>query len=446
MPGAELLRERHCLRRIDLRRDLQRRWLVRRRRMLRCRDLRAAPLAELPVKLTKRRAWWAAGGAASLGVVLIWQVHTPASVAWEPAPLAGCAAMKAEGLVLQQESSDVVWATQGYDIYRSRGGGPFERVFRVRPPFGEPWGGYLSGLRRHFGYQELTEIVPLHDDLLLAFAGGAVYRIDLALQEQELVLTLRYFGRGKGRGVMSRIAVDDQGRIFFGEYMSLYHPHTTRLWRSEDEGRTWSTAYELTGADAGHVHGVEWDPYGRALWMMTGDNAAESRLGLSTDGGTHFTWVGVNDERFRACSLIFTVDAVLWATDTWDNRLLRWNRTSGAIDDLGPLPSESLYAQQLDGSSALVSQSNWDASVLLVRVDGSVRAIARFTPDRVSGRPLPGVRLARGSSASRRWIYFNPLRTTEEEAAIYRVAIDDLASCTPPPPHLARQKSDYGGS
>jgi hypothetical protein len=378
-----------------------------------------------------RRLWVAT---VPLGALIVWQVHTPKEIPWASAPVSGCRADKADGLVIQQVTTAGIWATRGYDIYLSRDGGPFNRLFSLRPPFGEAWAGYSSSLRSLYGYQELVEVVPVRADVLLAFAGGAVYRVDIARQRQEEVLALRYFGRGRGRGIMSRIAVDREGQIFFGEYTTLYGPHSIRLWRSSDEGRTWTTAHEFEPGFARHIHGVEWDPYGEALWLMTGDADAEVHLGWSTDGGEQFTWIGEHDQRFRACSLIFRPDTILWGTDApEDNHLMRWTRASGNVDAIGDLPAQSLYSQSIDSTTAVVSQSSWDAAVYLVRADASLQAITRFTPLTNPDQPLPGVRLARGEQVPSSWVFLNPLRTREDESAIYRVAVADLNSCSPRP-------------
>ena len=102
--------------------------------------------------------------------------------------------------MLQQEKPGVVWASQGFSLYRSQGGGPFEKVFTIVPRFGEAWAGYLRTLRRLFGYQELVELLPIRPNLLVVFAGGDIYRVDLARGEQERVQRLRYFGRGRAPG------------------------------------------------------------------------------------------------------------------------------------------------------------------------------------------------------------------------------------------------------
>jgi hypothetical protein len=313
-------------------------------------------------------------GASAVAVAgLVWQVHTPARVRWEPAILPGCAAWKADGLVLQEEDGGTVWASQGYDVYRSQNGEAFERVASLRPPLGEAWGGYLRTLRKAYGYEELLEVLPLQADVLLVFGGGGVYRIDLANDTQTLVHTLRYFGRGRGRGVMSHIAVDDHGDVFYGEYSTVLESHTIRIWRGTDEGQTWTTAYELPAGEALHAHGVQWDPVAHLLWAMTGDTDAQSRIGFSADHGEHFEWIAQGQQLDRACSLIFTPDAVLWATDTEDNHLVRWSRSTRDVSVLADMPGQSLYAEPLDHRRSLVGQSACARAV-------SARS-ARRTPD-----------------------------------------------------------------
>jgi hypothetical protein len=375
-----------------------------------------------------------AGAAAATGIAVGvgFQAHNPKRVDWELASLPGCHAQKAEGLVLQEERGSTVWATRGYDIYRSEEGEAFERVASVRPPLGEPWLGYLSSLRRAFGYQELVEVVPLRADLIIAFAGGAVFRIDLKHHTQERVLTLRYFGPGKGRGVLSRIAVDDQGRVFFGEYVNMKQPHTVRVWRGEDEGRRWVVAHEFAPGEVGHIHGLQWEDATHTLWLMTGDTDSESGIGFSTNGGETFAWLGHGEQRFRACSLLFMKDGLMWATDTDDNALMTWSRTTHQIRKVMDLPAQSLYAESLDATQGLVALSTWDAAALLVNEAGAVRKLAQFTPVQIEGQPFPGVRLAMGRPPSRNWIFVNPLRTLEEESAIYRVAASDLPRCEAP--------------
>jgi hypothetical protein len=142
-------------------------------------------------------------------------------VQWREVDHQGIAAHVAPDLVLQHDDGSSVWASLGYSIYRSDLGGGFRRIARVRPPFGESWGGYLRSLRRIFGYQELLEVWPLDEQRLLVFAGQRVHVLELHTGRARCTQRLRWSGRGKGRGVMAfglDRAADDT--LYFGEYVT----------------------------------------------------------------------------------------------------------------------------------------------------------------------------------------------------------------------------------
>ena len=108
---------------------------------------------------------------------------------------------------------------------------------RPRPRLGRAWGGYLASLRRRFGYQELVELLPLEDERLVVFAAGDVYVVDLRARTIERTHRLRYFGRGKGRGLMAfGLTRDQNGAIYFGEYSTELAARPICIWKSTDEG------------------------------------------------------------------------------------------------------------------------------------------------------------------------------------------------------------------
>ena len=89
----------------------------------------------------------------------------------------------------------------------------------MRPRLGRAWGGYLASLRSRFGYQELVELVPLGDERLVVFAAGDVHVLIYGRERVERTHRLRYFGPGKGRGLMAfGLTRDQTGAIYFGEY------------------------------------------------------------------------------------------------------------------------------------------------------------------------------------------------------------------------------------
>jgi hypothetical protein len=363
------------------------------------------------------------GVAAMLG----WDLHTPKQVSWFPASIEDRPAERADGLVLQHEVGDDVWASQGFSVYRSREGGPFNREFTLWPRAGLAWAGFSRSLRDYFGYQELVEVVPLDARTLLVFGGGDIYRVDLDSGRQQWVHRLRYFGRGEGRGVMPHgIAIDDRGSLYFGEYPTG-PPAPTRsiqILRSDDGGKTWLTAHEFAAPESvRHVHGVQWDPEGRRLWVTTGDTDAESRIGWSVDQGRSFTWIGAGTQDFRACSLLFLPATVVWGPDAVRRGNSVWiyeREREKAAPSAARLPGPSFYAQRIGRDEGIVGLSELTAEAWLVDGSGAASRIAAWAMLPDPTRPHPGVRLARGESRSP-WIYLNPLRTIPERSAIYRL-------------------------
>lgn len=365
---------------------------------------------------------------------LAYDVYVPAEVRWQAVSLQVDAADRAEGLVLQHETGRDVWASHGWSIYRSRNGEAFERVYTLWPRLGEAWGGFSRTLRRRFGYQELVEVLPVGEENLVVFGGGDVWRVDLTRRSQELVHTLRFYGRGQGRGVMPHgVVVDPRGTIYYGEYPTRLDgpPYSVRVWRGEQGGQTWSVAAEFEPGAVRHVHAVEIDPVDGALWVATGDRDSESRIGWSRDGGRSFDWVGMGSQRFRACSLLFFPRLVVWGTDAdrSQNYFLRWHRSGAPLEQSAALlPAPTYYTAALSADLGLLASMEFGAAVFAVSPEGTPREILRWTvPPGAAGKPHAGVRLGRRGPeppSDDRHFLVNPLRTAEDEAAIYRVPVE----------------------
>jgi hypothetical protein len=339
----------------------------------------------------------------------------------------------APGLVLQHDDGATVWASQSYSIYRSDDGAPFRRVARIRPPWGEPWGGYVRALRRRFGYQELLELLPLDEHRLLVFSGGFIHVLDLRTGRARRTHELRYFGRGKGRGLMAfGVCRDLEGALYFAEYVTESGDRPTGIWRSTDDGETWTLRYEFAPTDIRHVHAVQCDPHDGAIWIGTGDRDEHCFVGRSTDGGATFEWVGAGRQIHRTCSFAFFADAVVWGMDAdfEQNHVIRWIRERGVGSDLAvdaELPDATYYASRIDEDRALLGVAQGVAQVWVARRDGAAQQWLDWSVPGVppARGPSPGVRLARGDNRTGP-LHVNPLRTDAHFAAIYRFDRDQL--------------------
>ncbi len=174
-------------------------------------------------------------------------------------------------------------------IAATPGGLPSRRA--RRPPFGEPWGGYLRSLRRVFGYQELLELWPLDEQTLLVFAGGWVHVLDLRTGGARRTLRLRWYGRGRGRGLMA-FGLDRaaDGTLYFAEYVTEPGDRSTGLWRSRDAGERWELAFEFEPGRVRHIHAVHCDGDGRCGSAPA--TATSTASWPFVDGGSTFEWVG----------------------------------------------------------------------------------------------------------------------------------------------------------
>jgi hypothetical protein len=362
-------------------------------------------------------AWW-------------WQVRTPRTIHWKPVEHAGASGLLADGLVLQHDDGSSVWASRGYSIYRSDEGAPFRRVARVRPPVGEAWGGYLRSLRRAYGYQELVELLPLDEDRLVVVSGGFIHVLDLRAGRARRTHRLRYFGRGKGRGLMAfGLCRDLQGALYLAEYVTEGGDRPTGIWKSTDGGESWSLCYEFAATEVRHVHVVHCDPHDGAIWIGTGDRDEHCFVGRSTDGGASFEWVGHGRQIHRTCAFAGFDDVVLWGMDAdfEQNHVIRWHRSGGQLSVDAQLPDATYYATRIDDSRALLGVAQGVAQVWIARRDGSAERWLDWTVPAEPPRrgPSPGVRLARGDNRSGP-VHVNPLRTIAHESAILRFDRDQL--------------------
>lgn len=366
----------------------------------------------------------------------IYELYLPAQIPWESTQLGELPAQRADGLVLQDALGADVWASRGFALYRSHAGRPFERAFMLTPRFGPAWAGYSRTFRDVFRYQELVELMALDELTLLAFAGGDAYRVELARGTATRVHALRYYGPGRGRGLMpDGLTRDADGAIYYGEYPTGAPSagETVRIWRSRDGARSWQVAHEFAAGEVRHVHAVQWDPYGDALWVATGDLDPECWIGYSRDHGASFTWIGRGDQRFRAVSFLFTPNAVSWAMDSplADKHVMVWKRADGRVSaSSAVLPDPGYYAAPLGGERGVMSLGETGVSLWLVD-DGEPERLLKLDSEPKPNRPHPVIRLLRSGHADSGVLLLNPLRTRRDDAALYSVSAAHLVRPDP---------------
>ena len=383
----------------------------------------------------------AAVGGFALLVLAYQDMRTPNAVTWAPLEVGGHSLERAAGLVVQERRDGVLWASDGFSIYRSEGDRGFLKVHTVRPPFGFAWLAHFRTLRQLLGLDDAIEVFPLGREVLLVFVGGEIHRVDLASGRTEIVHRLRYYGRRDGRGVMPfGIAADAAGRVYYGEYMTrrLQQGETVALFRSDEEGRNFEIVYEFPAIVVRHIHVVQWDPYAEVLWMGTGDGDEQSRVGYSKDHGETFLWVGQDSQDFRTVNFVFAEDHVAWLSDTIEipSRALRWHRDNWEIQTSpGELPGHGHFLQAIGDGFSIGTTAEEIASVWLISPDLDLDMIMEWPKSERLISGFSTIRLARGSFELGDWLYLSPLRVAGDGAAIFRLTkrtAFTAAGVTPP--------------
>lgn len=151
------------------------------------------------------------------------------------------------------------------------------------------------------------------------------------------------------RLLRSGCAIDKNGNVFFGEYLSNSERGPIQVYRYIPGNTRLEVAYTFQPGTIRHVHGIYYDPYSESLWCVTGDRGSECRILRTVDSFRHLETIGQGDESWRCVSLLFSEDAVYYATDSefQQNRIYRINRKTGQRDALGNIDGLVYYSCNL---------------------------------------------------------------------------------------------------
>ena len=77
---------------------------------------------------------------------------------------------------------------------------------------------------------------------------------------------------------------DKIGTIYFGEYFSNIDKKPVNIYKSNDNGISWSIAYTFKANEINHIHGIFIDKYSDKVWFVTGDRDQECIIGFTRNG------------------------------------------------------------------------------------------------------------------------------------------------------------------
>lgn len=187
-------------------------------------------------------------------------------------------------------------------------------------------------LSRQLLRQGIHHLLPLEDGSVFLTAKRVSYVVDA-----QGVARHEFTGYRGNKPGHQGVCVTPAGSILFAEYtLNMDRSGDTALWRSTNGGATFEKVLTLTGEQVRHIHFVKWDPYGKCLWLGTGDKDHESLLMRSDDEGATWKTVGGGTQDWRAIGVCFDEGHLVWGTDAGSvpdqNHIVRMDRKTCELD------------------------------------------------------------------------------------------------------------------
>jgi hypothetical protein len=223
---------------------------------------------------------------------------------------------------------------------------PFDRVERLaRLPGGWRRLARRSHLLSRLLRLDVHRMVQTSEGTLIATCAEGVVRC--AAEANEFSVVFRDY---RGLRPIS-LCVDDEHRVYFGEYFINKDREAVHIFMSQDDGESWDRCYTFPAGSIRHVHALEYDARLRRIWVLTGDYGPEAQIGLATPGFTEYRVVVQGSQQTRACSGVPTAAGLVYATDTplEQNHVYLLDAGTGAVDRLADVQQSALFMTEACG-------------------------------------------------------------------------------------------------
>lgn len=185
-------------------------------------------------------------------------------------------------------------------------------------------------LTRRLTRAEITKYYYLPDDTELCIARKGIFK-----RSKKSFFFKKCCHISRGSRPLN-LCMDEDGRIYFGEYFMNMEKKPVHIYCSKDNGDTWNIVYTFEKGNINHIHGIFKDPYTNMLWIATGDRENECIIANTCDGFKTLNDVFRGGQEYRTCALLFYKDHIVFATDSQyqKNYIKSFNRLSLEIKDL----------------------------------------------------------------------------------------------------------------
>jgi hypothetical protein len=259
---------------------------------------------------------------------------------------------------------NTIYIAKGYKIYRVN---QENKEWILDGKIIDPQYSLLSRLSRLLN--RLLRIEP--SNMLILNNGSRLLSakkgIFLALKDSQKYLKTFHIPRGNKP---LNICLTPNGHLYFGEYIlngrfSDIERNEVHIYKSVDNGKTWSICYTFPKNTIRHIHGIFYDKFTKRLWVTTGDRDDECLIAYSDDGCRSINIWKKGKQKYRAVTLLFYKDYIVYGTDTEheENYIYSINRET----------SKETCLKKLQGSVLMATQNyNTGNSVISTAVEPSL--------------------------------------------------------------------------
>lgn len=196
------------------------------------------------------------------------------------------------------------------------------------------------------------------------------------------------------RVLRSACAVNENGEIYFGEYLANDERGPMRIYRYKPGSNELDVPYYFPAGEIKHIHGIYFDRHTASLLCLTGDKESECRILRTSDNFETVKVIGEGDETWRAVSILFDRTAMFYGTDAEfrSNQIYRLDRETGERKSLGEVTGTVFYSKQLGDDIFFAttaenapSQSENVAALWRVSPEMELAEVTKFQKDRWHG-------------------------------------------------------------
>lgn len=214
----------------------------------------------------------------------------------------------------------------------------------------------ISRLARRALRLDKCNIFPIDQQgrSLIVIRQGCAYKYDESSGLRK-TLTLR-----QSRNILhTDFCQTKSGRLFFGEYGANAERQSIPIYASDDDGESWRIAYRIPAGKAKHVHSVYADKYSDKIWIFTGDADGESWVIEADEDFSEVRYLGDGSQLYRACTVFFTPDKVVWAMDSplQPSHIVHLDRQTYKVELHDSFPGSIWYGLEVPSNGYLLAST-----------------------------------------------------------------------------------------